>query len=321
MTAQPNALPEVPQILVVEDDPDLRKILRAILMREGYTVLTAGDGEEGLQVVETQQPDLILLDVMMPKMDGRELCRILKSNLHTSQIPIIMLTAMSETADRIGGLDLGANDYVTKPYEQRELLMRVRNLLDWGKLQRDANPLTGLPGNKGIERQLALRASGDEPFVFMYLDVDHFKPFNDFYSYQKGDQVIRLLAFLLRQSVDDLGTPEDFVGHVGGDDFVVITHPDTAQDVGERIIQRFDEQVRELYNEKDRMTGYIETTNRQGKQQRYPVMTLTIAAVLSTTATEMHVAEISDLAAELKRFGKTQAKSVLVWDRRGEGDS
>ena len=119
MTAQPKIVPEVPQILVVEDDSDLRKILRAILMREGYSVLTAGDGEEGLEVVEAHHPDLILLDVMMPKMDGRELCRRLKANVRTSQIPIIMLTAMSETNDRIGGLDLGANDYVTKPYEQR----------------------------------------------------------------------------------------------------------------------------------------------------------------------------------------------------------
>ncbi|MEZ4649743.1 MAG: response regulator [Candidatus Eisenbacteria bacterium] len=319
MTAQPKIVPEVPQILVVEDDSDLRKILRAILMREGYSVLTAGDGEEGLEVVEAHHPDLILLDVMMPKMDGRELCRRLKANVRTSQIPIIMLTAMSETNDRIGGLDLGANDYVTKPYEQRELLMRVRNLLDWGRLQRDANPLTGLPGNKGIEQQLRLRLETGGDFVFMYLDVDHFKPFNDFYSYQKGDQIIRLLAFLLRQAVDDLGASTDFVGHVGGDDFVVITQPDRAQQVGDWIIQRFDEQVPELYNEVDRERGYIETKNRQGLVQRYPIMTLTIAAVSTQNQGASHVAEISDIAAELKRFGKSQNRSVLVWDRRADG--
>lgn len=319
MTAQPKIVQEVPQILVVEDDSDLRKILRAILMREGYSVLTAGDGEEGLEVVEAHHPDLILLDVMMPKMDGRELCRRLKANVRTSQIPIIMLTAMSETNDRIGGLDLGANDYVTKPYEQRELLMRVRNLLDWGRLQRDANPLTGLPGNKGIEQQLRLRLENGGDFVFMYLDVDHFKPFNDFYSYQKGDQIIRLLAFLLRQAVDDLGAPTDFVGHVGGDDFVVITQPDRAQQVGDWIIQRFDEQVPELYNEVDRERGYIETKNRQGLVQRYPIMTLTIAAVSTANQGASHVAEISDIAAELKRFGKSQNRSVLVWDRRADG--
>ena len=318
MTAQPKIVPEVPQILVVEDDADLRKILRAILMREGYTVLTAGDGEEGLQVIESQQPDLILLDVMMPKMDGRELCRLLKANARTSQIPIIMLTAMSEANDRIGGLDLGANDYVTKPYEQRELLMRVRNLLDWGRLQRDANPLTGLPGNKGIEAQLRHRLAAESDFVFMYLDVDHFKAFNDFYSYQKGDQIIRLLAFLLRQAVDDFGAPGDFVGHVGGDDFVVITQPELAQQVGDWILQRFDEQIPELYNEVDRERGYIETTNRQGLVQRYPLMTLTIAAVSTANQGATHIAEISDTAAELKRYGKSQNRSVLIWDRRAE---
>jgi diguanylate cyclase (GGDEF)-like protein len=229
-----------------------------------------------------------------------------------------MLTAMSETNDRIGGLDLGANDYVTKPYEQRELLMRVRNLLDWGRLQRDANPLTGLPGNKGIEAQLRHRLEAEGDFVFMYLDVDHFKAFNDFYSYQKGDQIIRLLAFLLRQAVDDLGAPGDFVGHVGGDDFVVITQPELAQQVGEWIIQRFDEQIPELYNEVDRERGYIETSNRQGLVQRYPLMTLTIAAVSTVNQGATHIAEISDIAAELKRYGKSQSRSVLVWDRRAD---
>ena len=264
MSAQPELVSGEARILVVEDDPDIRMILRAVLQREGYSVLTAADGEEGLKAVEAFMPDLILLDVMMPKMDGRQLCKLVKSNTRTSQIPIIMLTAMGEADDKILGLDLGANDYITKPYEQRELLMRVRNLLDWGKLQRDANPLTGLPGNQGIEAQLQHAMASGDPFVFMYLDVDHFKAFNDFYSYQKGDQVIRLMAQILRQVVDTQGGPEDFIGHVGGDDFVMIVHPGRAKAIGEAIIERFDEEVPTLYSETDRNHGFIETRNRQG---------------------------------------------------------
>lgn len=316
MSAQPELVSGEPRILVVEDDPDIRMILRAVLQREGYAVLTAADGEEGLRAVEAFVPDLILLDVMMPKMDGRQLCRTVKGNLRTSQIPIIMLTAMGEADDKILGLDLGANDYITKPYEQRELLMRVRNLLDWGKLQRDANPLTGLPGNQGIEAQLQQRILGTAPFVFMYLDVDHFKAFNDFYSYQKGDQVIRLMAQILRQVVDSYGGTDDFIGHVGGDDFVMVVHPSRAKKIGEAIIERFDLEVPRLYSEKDREHGFIETRNRQGQMQSYPLMTLTIAAVSSEDREIQHIAEISDVAAELKRYGKEQKASVLIWDRR-----
>jgi diguanylate cyclase (GGDEF)-like protein len=318
MGAEARLLHEAVHILVVEDDPGLRRILQALMLREGYQVTTAADGEEGLKAIEAQHPDLILLDVMMPRMDGRELCRRLKSNQRTSQIPIIMLTAMSEFDDRIAGLDYGANDYITKPYEQRELLVRVRNLLDWGRIQRDANPLTGLPGNHGIEAELNTRIGRLLPFVFMYLDIDHFKAYNDYYGYQRGDHVLRLLALVLREVVDRHGDTTDFIGHVGGDDFVMVLQPEHAQQIGDEVIRRFDHIVPELYDQSDRERGYIETANRQGERQVFPIMTLTVAAVSAEGRDITHVAQVSDIAAELKRFGKEQKRSVLVWDRRGE---
>jgi diguanylate cyclase (GGDEF)-like protein len=318
MKAEAAVLHDEATILIVEDDPDLRTILRAILERDGYLVESASDGEEGLERVDAVQPDLILLDVMMPKLDGRQVCQALKANHRTSQIPIIMLTAMTEPEDRIGGLDLGANDYVSKPYDQRELLRRVRNLLDWGRLQRDANPLTGLPGHQGIEGNLVKRIAARDPFVFMYLDVDHFKAFNDFYSYQKGDQVIRLLARIIRETVDDFGDPTDFVGHIGGDDFVIICGFRRAERMGQAILEKFDREIPQLYSQTDRARGYIETVDRQGVVQAYPVMTLTIAAVSNEGREIEHVAQVSDIAAELKRFGKEQKQSVLIWDRRSD---
>ncbi|MFN8547301.1 MAG: response regulator [Candidatus Eisenbacteria bacterium] len=305
------------KILVVEDEPSLRLLLRTMLENAGYAVRLAEDGQVGLEAVNEETPDLILLDVMMPRMDGYELCRRLKSNYATSQIPIIMLTAKAEADDRLQGLNYGANDYLAKPYEQRELLVRVRNLLQWGKVQRDANPLTGLPGNHVIERELSERIARQEPFVFMYLDIDNFKAFNDFYSYQKGDQALRLCALILRQSCDRVGTPGDFVGHIGGDDFVLIMCPEKAREVGAEIIRRFDEEVPELYSATDRARGYIQVVNRQGELERYGLMTLTIAAVSSEARSITHIAQVSDIAAQLKHYGKEQKRSVVVWDRRG----
>jgi diguanylate cyclase (GGDEF)-like protein len=304
------------RILVIEDDPSLQMLLRMQLEKVGYGVEIAGDGEEGLQAVETTQPDLILMDVMMPRLDGHEVCRRLKSNIRTRQIPIIMLTAKGGAEDRLQGLNQGANDYVTKPYEQRELLMRVHNLLQWGRLQRDANPLTGLPGNITIESELTRRVNDRDPFVFMHLDLDNFKAFNDFYSYQKGDQALRLTALILQRVVEDMGTPGDFVGHIGGDDFVLMLQADRASAVADEIVRRFDEEITMLYSKTDRTRGYIQVLSRKGELERYPLMTITLAAVSNESHCFTHVAEISDVTAELKHYGKQQKGSVIVWDRR-----
>lgn len=304
------------KILVIEDDPSLQLLLRLQLEHAGYGVEVAGDGEEGLYAVESAQPDLILMDVMMPRLDGHEVCRRLRSNLRTRQIPIIMLTAKGGPEDRVQGLNQGANDYVTKPYEQRELLVRVRNLLQWGRLQRDANPLTGLPGNITIEAELSYRVNEAQRFVFMHLDIDNFKAFNDFYSYQKGDQALRLTALILQRVVEDHGSPGDFIGHIGGDDFVLMVQADRAAAVADEVLRRFDQEMPLLYSKTDRTRGYIQVLNRKGELERYPLMTLTIAAVSNESRCFSHVAQISDVTVELKHYGKQQKGSIIVWDRR-----
>lgn len=304
------------KVLVIEDEVSLQAILRFHLQKAGYWVEVAGDGVEGLSQVEKFQPDLILMDVMMPRMDGNELCRRLKMCHHTRQIPIIMLTARTAAEDKLTSLTQGVNDYMTKPYERQELLMRVRNLMQWGRMQRDANPLTGLPGNIAIETELQQRIDERDRFAFMHLDIDNFKAFNDFYNYQKGDQALRLTALILQRVVDDLGSPGDFVGHIGGDDFVLILDETRAGSVGDEILRRFDEEIPSLYSKTDRARGYIQVVNRTGQVERFPLMTLTIAAVSNETRRFSHVAGVSDIAAELKHFGKQEKRSIIVWDRR-----
>jgi diguanylate cyclase (GGDEF)-like protein len=304
------------RILVMEDEVFLQTILKYELQDAGYEVEVAGDGLDGLKAVETNPPDLILMDVMMPGADGNEVCHQLKSCLRTRQIPIIMLTAMSGLDDRIRGLGQGANDYITKPFERKELLARVSNLLEWGRLQRDANPLTGLPGNLSIDAELGRRLEENQPFVFMYIDIDNFKPFNDFYSYQKGDQAIRLVALLLQRVVAQEGSPGDFVGHIGGDDFVVIADAARARQVAEEVLRQFDRDIPELYSKTDRARGFTQVLNRKGELERYSIMTVTIAAVSIEAKCFSHVAQVSDIAAELKHHGKQKKGSVIEWNRR-----
>jgi diguanylate cyclase (GGDEF)-like protein len=303
-------------ILIVEDDITLRTMLKLQLERAGYCVRTAEDGEEALRQIEQELPDLVLLDVVMPKLDGYETCHRIKSQIRTANVPVIMLTSRAEAQEKIRGLRGGANDYVTKPYEPAELLERVRNMLTWSLMQREANPLTGLPGNISIENEVLSRIRSGEKFCFMYIDIDNFKAFNDHYSFRRGDEAIKLTASILVSALSLEGEGEGFVGHVGGDDFVLISTLEHAEAVADAIIEEFDRKLPKLYARKDRERSCIESIDRRGNPVHFPLMTVTIAAVTNRDRRIEHFGELSARAAELKAYGKDQPGSVVIWDRR-----
>jgi len=183
-------------------------------------------------------------------------------------------------------------------------------------MQRAANPLTGLPGNVTIENELLRRLDLGEKFVFMYIDIDNFKAFNDYYSFKKGDEAIRLTASILLGAASLVGSGTDFVGHVGGDDFAMIVQEDCAEKVVEEILHDFDRKIPKLYHPEDRERGFIETKDRRGALTKFPLMSLTIAVVTSEGRHHTHVGEISQIASELKSFGKKEIGSNVVWERR-----
>ncbi len=304
------------RILVCDDEPHILQILRFTLEKAGYQVATARNGKEALERVTVLRPDLVLLDIMMPEMTGYEVCRKMREDYRLNQIPVIMLTAKGDLSERVKGLEDGANDYLVKPYSNEELLLRVRNVLDWNIKQKEANPLTGLPGNTAIERELKRKINLRKPFAFLYIDIDNFKGFNDYYGYQKGDETISFLAAILVKTVEKLGSKEDFIGHVGGDDFVMITNTSKAEFMARYIIDEFDKSALFLLDERDVKRGYMEIKNRQGEIHRIPNMGVTLALVISTDEKIQHFAEINDIASELKQYGKRIKGSVIVKERR-----
>ncbi len=304
------------KILVVDDEDHIRRILKFQLEKHGYRVVLAENGEVALEIVRRESPDLILLDLMMPRIDGFETCRRIRQNFQTSQIPVIILTAKSELPDKIKGLQDGANDYLIKPYSNEELLLRVRNVLEWSLRQKEANPLTGLPGNRAIEKELQARIERKASFAFLYVDIDNFKPYNDHYGYQKGDDAILFLGDIITEAVNSLGGGDDFVGHIGGDDFVVITTAERAEYIARHIIDEFDRGVLVLLQEEDIRRGFMEVRNRLGEIRRMPVMSLTIALVLDEEGKLKHYAQVNDIASELKQYGKGMVGSVVVRERR-----
>ena len=304
------------KILVVDDEEHIRRILQFQLEKNGYRVVTAENGEEALQLVRREQPDLIILDLMMPKIDGFEVCRRIRQDFQTCQIPVIMLTAKSDLPDKIKGLKDGANDYLIKPYSNEEMLLRVGNVIDWSKQQKEANPLTGFAGNRAIEKELLHRIERKEAYAFLYMDIDNFKAYNDYYGYQKGDESILFLADIITESVNSLGGSNDFVGHIGGDDFVIITSPARAEFIARHIIDEFDKGSLVLMKEQDIRRGYLEVRNRLGEIKRVPLMSLTIAIVMDEGQRLKHFAQVSDIASELKSFGKGMSGSIVVRERR-----
>ncbi|NLH97275.1 MAG: response regulator [Clostridiaceae bacterium] len=304
------------KILVIDDTELMVRLTTDILTKHGYEVVSANNGVDGIKMVATEKPDLVLLDVVMPGIDGFEVCKLLRKDESNNLIPIIMLTAQGNEEDKLAGLELGADDYITKPFNPRELVSRVRNTLLRIDRNRWANPLTGLPGNLEIQSEINHRIARGMIFSVVYLDVDNFKAYNDVYGFSHGDRAIKLIADILLDNVRAFGTKDDFIGHIGGDDFVVITDPGHVDALCENIIKEFDERVPELYSDVDKRAGFISTVNRRGQVTQYPIMTLSIAVVSNEHRELRNHLEVGEIAAELKKKAKSIVGSVYLKDKR-----
>jgi len=306
------------KILLIDDSDFFAKYMGNILEKADYKVVRAVSGEEGLRMVREEKPDLVLLDVVIPDISGFEVCRILRESDSNNLMPIIILTAQDNQEDKLIGLELGADDYITKPFNDREMLSRIRNTLRRIDRNRMANPLTGLPGNIEIQAEICSRIEKKARFAVIYADLDNFKAYNDVYGFTKGDLAIKLTADIISDTIRDLGGPNDFIGHIGGDDFIIVCDCGKAGQICRSIIQAFDQRIGELYSRKDLEEGYIYTLNRRGERMQYPIMSISLAVVSNEKhPIDSHI-RVSEYAAELKKLAKSLPGSNFVEDRRGK---
>jgi diguanylate cyclase (GGDEF)-like protein len=303
-------------VLVVDDDPDVARFVEVNLRSAGYDVTVASDGEEALERAVELRPDLVLLDVMMPKLDGFEVAQRLRRDARTSSTSIIMLTAKALSSDKVLGLSTGADDYIIKPFDPVELLARVKGTLRRAREMRALSPLTGLPGNIRVQEEIRRRVAEEQPFALLYADVDHFKAYNDHYGFVRGDRAIQAMARLASEVSHDMVGPEGFVGHVGGDDFVLIVPPEIAEDVATRLCERFDEEAPMLYDPDDLERGHIEVKDRQGAMAKFPILTVSVGIVSTSIRGFSHYGEAVSVATEMKQVAKRQPGSSFAVDRR-----
>jgi len=292
------------RILVVEDDFDISNMLRIYFSGQQYDVQVAPRGGDALQMTRKQLPELIILDIMLPDMNGYDVCRELRTTTRTSHIPIIFLTQKDERSDKIAGLELGADDYITKPFDIEELKLRVKNAIDSARRTSQTDPKSGLPTGRLIEDHLRSLMHGNKQWSYVDMKITHFDPFKEVYGFVAGDEVMRFMALMMGETIDDLGTPEDFLGHPGGDNFVIITHAQDVDGLKTRLVERFNEEVKQHYSFIDRERGYILVPDSNGSGERQePLMTLSVGSVSTTTHQVSDIREITELAAEDRRRG------------------
>ncbi len=306
------------RLLIVDDDQDIARILRFRLQKKGFECVLAANGLEALEKIDTHHPDLVLLDVMMPKMDGFTACREIRKRNAWCRIPVIMLTAKGDIADKVSGIGEGADDYIVKPFEFEELLARVHMILRRTQETMSANPLTGLPGNNVISKNVESVIAAGTPFAACYADLDHFKAYNDEYGFEAGDKVIKFLAEILVRVTQEQ-SQQSFVGHIGGDDFLFLVDLDGFEGCCQSVIQHFDAGIAQFYRDEHIRSGFLESINRQGQRMRFPLMSLSIGVVTNSQRAAGDAMQVSNRAAEMKKYAKGQSGSCYRVDRRTVG--
>jgi DNA-binding response OmpR family regulator len=292
------------RLLVVEDDGDIANMLKIYFTGLQYDVDVANRGRDALEKTRQVLPHLIVLDIMLPDIDGYEVCRTLRTNTRTSHIPVIFLTQKDERSDKLQGLELGADDYITKPFDIEELKLRVQGAIRRAERESLTDPRSGLPAGRLIEEQLR-RIIREKSWALLDLRINNFEGFKDVYGFVAGDDVLRFSAMLIGEVVDEVGTPNDFIGHAGGDNFVIITTIEAAPAIRQRIKDRFAEEVQSHYNFIDRQQGFIQAPKAEGGFEKVGFMTFAAGLVSPDIHSFADIREITELAAEARRQDPT----------------
>ena len=289
------------QILIVEDDVDLAEMLDTLFQDLGYEVSTTPYGEEALILCGERMPELVILDIYLPDIDGYEVCRRLRNNPLTKHIAVIFLSVRSLKDDKLMGLELGAVDYITKPFDTEELTLRVRNIMRGIQHKRSIDGITGLPRGRLIEDQFRFLLRR-ENWALMYMGISGFGAFKEAYGLESAKGVLRITASTLLNAVEELGTVDDFVGHVGEDDFVVITVPTRAQALIDKIKGDFKSALKDLSTviEQERARAI-----EKGKRDAIPLLDLFIGLLTSKERAFTDIRELAEAAAKARRRAET----------------
>lgn len=305
------------KVLIVSSDKNLRDVTKFCLEGWGYNVIIVDSIGSTIAPVKKIYPDVVVIDVQTANRSRLELCRLLKDDFSTASIPVITLINKRQLRSQLLDIKQGVDDYLIKPPDPLDLRIRIEMAIRRSQYSFYATPLTGLPGGRIIEEALGERLRAKTHFSFGYLDIDNFKYFNDAYGYLKGDRAIMQTAYMLYAVMRRYGNREDFIGHIGGDDFVFITSPDRFDQICRNMIGEFNKLMPFHYEERDRNNGFLLAKDRTHNIKKIPLMSISIAVVNRTESSEYaSPIEINEAVAEIKRYLKTFPGSKFMSERR-----
>lgn len=249
---QGDNLADKSQILIVEDDLDLSEMLNAYFRVQGYDVLTAAWGKDAVKMSREHNPDLVVLDIRLPDIDGYEVCRQLRTNRRTQDIPVIFLTEKRDRVDKLAGLELGVVDYITKPFDIQELRLRVRNSLRRAAQQQIVNPVTNVPEGQLVAEKMNELLQQDSRWAILTIGIHGLESFGDHYGFIASDDVLRAVTLMVNNAIREVGNESDFIGHLGPNEFVIITDSEHLPAIRERIEVRIKQSMEYFYPLKDR---------------------------------------------------------------------
>lgn len=304
------------KIVLAVPDLKLREILLYLLKAWEYNVAELPEGKDVTEYLKKENPSLIIIDAALQDKSGLEICQEIKGDFLTSYIPTIVLIDKKQLRRDLLSIEQGVDDYLIKPPDPIDLEIRIVLALRSAAHHFNANALTRLPGNKLIEKELIQRLDSRYSFSFHYIDIDNFKSYNDKYGYIKGNQVIIETARIISKNVKACGNDKDFLGHIGGDDFVIITTPDKAEAIAKQTIRDFDAMAPDRYLSSDIKNGFIVARDRSGRLANTPLMSLSVAIVNNTLGRASNLFELMDMTTELKNYLKGLTGSNFMVNRR-----
>lgn len=309
--------PDQPLAVVCDDDPEVAEYIRHHLSREGFDVVIEPDPERAsAAILGDIRSAVLLLDIHIP--DGPQVLRRLRSNPRSTGNAIVVMTHSIDPALLDATLGDGADDFIRKPFDVAEFVARVKAVLRRTTMMIGVSPLTGLPGNQRTEVEIDRWLAAGKPTAVAHVDLDNFKPFNDHYGFRRGDHVIAFASNVLQNAQVASGDPACFVGHIGGDDFVVVVDPGRVEALAGRVIEEFDAGVLDFYDPEDAIRGYVEVPDRRGDRHAFPVVSISLGIATNVHRSLANSVDASQIAAEMKEVAKQVPGSVYRIDRRRE---
>ena len=264
------------RVLIVEDNDEVAQMLVMFFGSRGLKVSIAGDGENALRLIRESLPTVILLDVGLPDVEGYELFKRFRQSVRSRYIPVIFLTRRSRKSDRIAGLQLGADDFITKPFDLEELFLRVQNAVTRAERESLSNPHTGLPSGPIVREEVAA-ARAEPGRVLLEFSLRHASEFRDLYGSLAGSDLLRYTALLINRVLNTVGSPDDFLGQSGDESFVVITTPERADLIRRHIVDRFNSDAVQHYALAERSGPNVRVRDSAGHERLLPVLGLEAA--------------------------------------------